>query len=184
MVAAIPLTVEAGMTGGIGLDLKPEFGFVNERLEDREANHVYLATLDLTLAPWSDIEVYASAAAGVPGLRAGARGKIVIAKASIPFTMSARTGVANVDHAAPFLNRFHYANLYFDWGAQLGYEVEALSGRFEVFAEVLLADYSKELADWRGLRSGGEAWSYKSRGISLTEHYRNAALWSEINNLQ
>ena len=179
VVAAIPVTVEAGITGGLGMDLKPSFGFVNQELADDDAGHVYLVSATLALSPWADLEAYASAAVGVPGLKAGVRGKLVIVKTAVPFSATVRTGAANVDTSASLLEKLDNAYWYLDFGSKVDVELEALSGELEVFAEIIAADYAKTLASWPGYVTERTIWDYQSKGVNMGRELVDAALWVE-----
>ena len=150
----IPMTVEAGISGGMGLALTPVMEKPSTKLvnfdETQERSYVELRG-GIQAEPWVDFNAYASAAAGVPGFKAGVRADLTILSFGVPSTLDVGIKLSGTFHDDPSYY-FNHLLLTYDVNVDSSVEVEVLSGKMSLFAEALMAKYSTDIARWPGLQ--------------------------------
>jgi hypothetical protein len=144
MVWFIPVTVSGGVSVEVGLRMSIG-GAISRRCEED------LLGLDLfgTITPYANANGFASVGIGVPGLRVGVKGTLVIVRVNVPLYGDIGIYLSSPSHPT------NPNTLFLRLSSRLDIEIRSLDGRIVVFGELGPFKAEFPIVSWSGF--GGSA---------------------------
>ncbi len=145
VIAFVPVKVEGGISGELGLEFSASGGLTRDCAHDG----VQLSATE-TLKPWVELDAYVSAAVNLHLVSAGVKGTLVLVDLSLPLSENVYIYPWQGDPTRPALSR----------SSELNLNVEALSGKITLFVKVPFHTYESKLFDWSGFHSNTKLYKY------------------------
>jgi hypothetical protein len=134
-VGPISVTVSAGVSGKLGLDLRLGGGIV-QGCDPDLALRIYGKA-----KPYLKVSGQASAGIGVPGFSIGIYGELTLIEAGLPFESWVQIGGQGLDEGA--------ASAILGLHADLKFSINALAGELGVYVQCIKT-WKKPIVDWNG----------------------------------
>jgi hypothetical protein len=146
-VGPISVTVSAGVSGALGLDVRLGVG-ISEGCDIDYAMRLYA-----NATPTAKITGEASAGVGVPGFSIGIYGKLTLIEAGLPFENWIALGADEKDGATSLLLNLH---------SKLSFSIKALDGELGIYVQ-FIKKWKRAIVDWDGLKWSTDIFKYDVR---------------------
>jgi hypothetical protein len=150
VIVVVPVTVEGGITGKVGLDFNVNGGVMRDCVADR----VGLGATG-ALKPWTELDAFASAAVDVHLVSAGVKGTLSLVHAALPLSENVQIYPDNPSDPNSLAVRSNSA---------LDFSIDSLSGKLTAFVKVNYLfgskTYEKKLFDWAGYHANTHLYQY------------------------
>lgn len=152
VLIAVPIKVEAGFAGAVGLEVALGGRFMRSCAN---ANGTLDVKGEAKVKPWGKLEAYASASVDLAVAEAGVRASLTLLKVSLPLnsTLELRPGPSN--------------RLSLMANSQLDLETRTLDGNVVVFIEFAGDEARKKIVSWRGPRSRNTLFDFNQTTVPL-----------------
>jgi hypothetical protein len=138
VVVAVPVTVQGGLTGTFGVDIKLDAGLIRDCEGAPDQMNIGVQS---NVKPYVDLDAFLAAGIGWSGLSAGVKGEVNLVEAELPFT--AKAGL-----------EFHATNsgsdLFLVGKSDLKLKLKTLDGKVKLYVEYLIGSSEREIFSWPG----------------------------------